>query len=139
MALQLTDLIYELNFKNGLVDQDNPVHVFWIRYAEKGQQQELNGIQRRFAYGIQTKKLSASLYEIYIVSYKKLKMWLENGLGDKWSLYTYINDKKIIVTSIFIKIAGGSFWSPNIEYVELRGTDLANNKFTKERVIPENN
>ncbi|MEO6315279.1 MAG: DUF4833 domain-containing protein [Chitinophagaceae bacterium] len=132
-------VIYELNLKNGAVDPDNPVHVFWIRYADKGQQQELNSIQKKIAYGIQTKKLSASLYEINIVSYKKLKMWLENAPGDKWLVYTYINEKKIIVTSIFVKINGGTFWAPKIEYVEMRGTDPATNEFTKTRFNLENN
>ena len=28
-------IVYELNYKNGLLDEDEPVHVFWIRYNEK--------------------------------------------------------------------------------------------------------
>src|SRR4051812_538498 len=45
-------IVYELNLKNGVPDADNPVHAFWLRYQEKGQQEELSYIQRKFAYGI---------------------------------------------------------------------------------------
>lgn len=40
-------LIYELNTNDaGELDTDNPLHVYWIRYAEKGQREELSYIQR---------------------------------------------------------------------------------------------
>ena len=35
-------IICELNFTDGIVDKDDPVHVFWIRYQDKGQLEELN-------------------------------------------------------------------------------------------------
>ncbi|HET7116164.1 MAG TPA: DUF4833 domain-containing protein, partial [Hanamia sp.] len=45
-------IMVDLNVKNDQLDMDNPVHVYWIRYQEKGQSEELNWIQRKFAYGI---------------------------------------------------------------------------------------
>src|SRR5258705_13711811 len=49
----INTVIYELNFKNGMVDTVEPVHVFWICYAEHGQQEELTELQRKRAYGLQ--------------------------------------------------------------------------------------
>ncbi len=127
-------IVYELNYKNGVFDYENPIHEFWIRYQEKGQQQELSYIQRKFAYGIKSKKLSNNRYELSFVSYKKYKMYLEPGLDNKFYVYTNINKKKVILTRIFLKISGGSFWSPNIEYIELSGIEPTSRSVVKERL-----
>ena len=128
-------IIYELNYKNGIVDVETPIHEYWIRYQEKGQQEELSYIQRKFAYGIKAKKIAESQYELAFVSYKKFKMYLRPGTDKKLYVFTNINHKVAILTSIFIKINGGSFWSPNIEYVEVSGIDPNTLTVTKERLI----
>ncbi|MEO6732002.1 MAG: DUF4833 domain-containing protein [Ferruginibacter sp.] len=127
-------VVYELNYKNGIVDTDNPVNAFWIRYQEKGQKEELSFIQRKFAYGLHTKKIADNHYELSLVSYKKYKMYLKQGSDKKFYVYTSINRKPAILTSIFIQINGGSFWSPNIEYVLITGIDLASRSVVKERL-----
>jgi len=66
----ISTLIYELNLKNGVLNETDPVHVFWIKYTEKGQHEELNYIQRNYAYGIRSKKLAKDSYELHFVSYK---------------------------------------------------------------------
>ncbi|MFY7898562.1 MAG: DUF4833 domain-containing protein, partial [Chitinophagaceae bacterium] len=49
-------LVYEINYdKKGVVDSTNPVLVYWIRYAEGGEQKDLSYIQRNYAYGIKSK------------------------------------------------------------------------------------
>jgi hypothetical protein len=44
-----------------------------------------------------------------------------------------INQKQAILNRIFIKINGGSFWFPNVEYVELSGFDPATGAPVSER------
>lgn len=128
-------IVYELNYKNGEIDFENPVHEFWIRYQENGQRQELSYIQRKFAYGIKSKKLGDNRYELSFVSYKKYKMYLEPGPDKRLNVYTKINNKKVMLTSIFLKIReGGSFWSPNIEYVEVSGIEPLSRSIVKEKV-----
>ncbi|MBC7889357.1 MAG: DUF4833 domain-containing protein [Ferruginibacter sp.] len=127
-------IVYELNYLNGALDPVNPVHEFWIRYQEKGQREELSYIQRKFAYGIKTKKIRANQYELSFVSYKKYKMYLEAGPDNRFYVYTTINSKKVILTSIFLKINGGSFWSPNIEYVEISGIEPVSRSVVKEKL-----
>lgn len=57
-------LIYALNLeKNGSINPDRPIQVYWIWYGEKGQKKELGYIQRKFAYGIDTKPLGGGKYE----------------------------------------------------------------------------
>jgi len=117
-------IVYELNVKsNGELDIESPVHAFWIRYQDKGQKEELNYIQRNFAYGMKSKTLSKDQYELHFVSYKTKKFILKKGTDNKISLFTDINKKQAIIKNIFVRVKGGSFWLPNVEYVELKGTD----------------
>lgn len=119
----INTLIYELNVKNGALVEDDPIHVFWIRYSEKGQHDELNYIQRNFAYGIKSKMINKDFYEIHFVSYKKKLMFLKKTSDNKFFVFTDINKKQAILKQVFIRVNGGSFWVPNIEYVELKGID----------------
>jgi hypothetical protein len=127
-------IVYELNYKNGILDAENPVHEVWLRYQEKGQRKELSYIQRKFAYGIKARRLETNRYELSIVSYRKYKMYLEPGPDKKLFVYSDINRKKVILTSIFLRINGGSFWSPNVEFVDLAGIEPTSQTVVKERV-----
>jgi hypothetical protein len=127
-------IVYELNYQDGVIDKDNPVHGFWIRYQERGQREDLSFIQRKFAYGLKTRQIAENNYELSFVSYKKYKMYLRMGADKKFYVYTNINQKPAILTSIFIKINGGSFWSPNVEYVEISGIEPNTHSVIKERL-----
>lgn len=41
----------------------------------------------------------------------------------KYHIFALIAQKQVILNRIFVKIEGGSFWLPNVVYVELKGTD----------------
>ena len=127
-------LIYEINYNNGNLDKENPLHGYWIRYQEDGQKEELNFIQKTFAYGIKTKNIAENQYELCFVSYKKFKMYLRLGADKKFHLYTSINQKTAELTSIYLKINGGAFWTPNIEYVDIYGLDPISRSAVKERI-----
>jgi len=131
-------IVCELNLRNGELDEEKPVHVFWIRYQEEGQRQELSYIQRTFAYGIKIKPLSKDKYELWFVSYKKYRMRLMKDANGKFHVFTTIQGKLAILRSLFIKINGGSFWSPNVEYMEIKGADITNGGEISERINLEN-
>lgn len=128
-------IIYELNYAGTLIDKDDPVHAYWIRYSENGQTEDLNYVQRKFAYGINSKEIGTNKFELTFVSYKKYKMYLMVGSDKQYHIYTTINKRQIILNKIFIQVKGGSFWSPNIEFVELTGLDPITNLPVKERLI----
>ncbi len=121
-------IICELNLKNGSLNTEEPVHVYWIRYGERGQKAELSFVQRKFAYGIKTTKVGADKYELHFVSYKKYPMYLMKGANNKYNVYGTINQRQAIINRIFVKINGGSLFSPNVEYVEIKGTDPSTGK-----------
>ena len=132
----INTIICELNEKNGVADPDDPVHVLWIRYTEQKQRQELSFIQRHFAYGIKSRELGNDVFELRFVSYKKVPMYLKKSPVDNLHhVYVNIDNKQVILTRVFIKInPGGTFWSPNVEYLELRGTDPATGKELTQRI-----
>jgi len=132
----INTIICELNEKDGAPDPEDPVHVLWIRYTEQKQRQELNFIQRHFAYGIKSSRMGDGSYELHFVSYKKIPMYLRKSPVDQQHhVYVNIDNKQILLSRVFIKInPGGTFWSPNVEYLEFRGVDPANGKEMMQRV-----
>ena len=131
-------IVCELNLNSkGLPDEENPVNVFWIRYAEDGAKKELNYLQRAFAYGIKSHTVGNGTYKLNFVSYKKQTLFLMPSPKDNmYHIFTTINKKQAILNRLFIKIDGGSFWSPNVVYMELKGTDLATGNEVMERLKP---
>jgi phosphatidylglycerophosphate synthase len=124
----INTIICQLNTdENGNIIKDQPVNVFWMRYADKEGKKDLNYIQRKFAYGIQTKDIGNGNYELRFVSYKKFPLLLtKSGADKKYHVYVTANNKKIQLERIFLRIQGGSFWVPNVKYVELKGVDANN-------------
>jgi hypothetical protein len=127
-------IVYELNYENGVLNSEEPIHVYWRRYTEKGQKAELSYIQRHFAYGIKTKSLGTDYYEMHIVAYKKKVLYLKKASNNAYYVFTIVNNKTVLVKRIFIQINGGTFWSPNVEYVEFKGIDLVTGKETTEQI-----
>ncbi len=133
----INTIICQLNMdESGNLVKEQPVNVFWMRYADKEGKKDLNYIQRKFAYGIQTKDIGNGNYELRFVSYKKFPLLLTKSSADKkYHVYVTANNKKIQLERIFLRIEGGSFWVPNVKYVELKGYDASNpNKPITERI-----
>lgn len=120
-------IIYQLNLdKHGEIDKDEPVNVFWIRYGDNGEKKDLSYIQRKFAYGIISKNLGNGKFELKFTSHKKLPMYLyKSTIDKKYHVYATLNNKKMQIERIFLRIEGGSFWLPNVKYVEIKGYDSA--------------
>ncbi|WP_347156856.1 DUF4833 domain-containing protein [Pontibacter chitinilyticus] len=128
-------VIYQLNqTEQGGLNEQEPVHIFWIRYADKGERKELNYIQRKFAYGLKYKKIGKDSYELEFVSYPKLPLYLRKAADGKYHVYATINQKQAILDRIFVRIQGGTFWVPNVLYVELKGKDATTGKVVIERI-----
>jgi hypothetical protein len=130
-------VMYDLNTNaNGTLDVENPLHVYWIKYNEHGQKEELNYIQRKFAYGVTVKQKDGDDYDIRFVSYKKFPMSLMKDVDGKYHIFALIANKQIILKNLFVRVEGGSFWIPNILYVEVKGTDPLTGKEITDRFKP---
>lgn len=128
-------LIYKLNLdENGNLIKSAPVLIQWIRYAEKGEIKGLSYIQRKFAYGLETKEIAKDKYEIRFISYKKLPLYLYKNKDNEYQVSVNINAKTIKINRIFVRIEGGSFWIPNVKYAEVEGIDDLSGKSINERI-----
>jgi phosphatidylglycerophosphate synthase len=130
-------IIYDLNIqKDGKLDEDEPVNVYWIRYADGGEKKDLNYIQRKFAYGIKVKNLGNDKYSIHSVAYAKKEMFLMKSPSGDYHVYAKIGNTMAILNRIYLQIEGGTFWFPNVVYIELKGIDPASGKEIKEQIKP---
>jgi len=129
-------IMYELNDKSGHLDPENPIHVYWIKYAEQGQREELNYIQRKFAYGLIFKPAGVDQYDVRFVSYKKFPLTLMKADDGKYHIFATVEQKQMMLSRIFVKIEGGSFMLPNVVYIELKGTDPSTGREITNRFKP---
>ncbi len=130
-------ICYELNInEKGQLEEGSPIHAFWIRYPEGGAHKDLNYIQRKFAYGINAKKIGNGQYELRSVAYSKLPLLLKKDTKNQYRVYTDIAQKECVLQRVFIRIDGGTFWSPNVLYIELKGTETATGKIIVHRFKP---
>lgn len=130
-------ICYELQTdRHGNLARSTPVKPFWIRYAENGAKTELNYIQRTFAYGIKSKRIGENQYELRAVAYPKHRLVLKKDQDNRYRVFTEIHQKESILKRIFIRIDGGTFWSPNVLYIELTGVEVATGKPVVQRIIP---
>jgi len=128
-------IVCQLNLDSeGKVDQKTPVNVFWIRYTEGAKRTELNFIQRKFAYGITSKQISADKHELRFVSYSKYPMYLMKGKDKKYHVFSKVANRQAILNSIYVHIDGGTFWVPNVVYVEFKATDPDTGEQLTERI-----
>lgn len=138
-STNINALSYDINIdKNtGKPDEDSPLHVYWLQYAEKnGEPSELTYIQRKFAYGVSSNALGNDKYDIRIMSYKKIPLTLMRAVDGKYHIFATVAKKQIVLQKIFIQIDGGTMWSPNIVYIEMKGTDPVTGKEVTERFKP---
>ncbi|MGI4744351.1 MAG: DUF4833 domain-containing protein [Janthinobacterium lividum] len=126
-------VIYQLNVdRAGQLDEDEPVRVFWIRYTEQGRHKDLNFIQRKFAYGLTAKKVAADKYELKFAAYDKVPFFLQKSSTDNaYHVYTVVAGKQILLSRVYLHIEGGTFWVPNVKYIEFKGSNAA----TREPIV----
>ena len=61
---------------------------------------------------------------------------MQSPKDNKYHVYATITQKQSILNRLFLKVEGGTFWSPNVVYMEMKGIDVATGKETVERFKP---
>lgn len=118
-------IVYALNYDNQKkLKESEPVKVYWIRYDDPGAPvKDLNYIQKKFAYGIKSQKSGKDIWNVSMVAYDKLPLTLKKGNKKEYRVYVRINGKEYIFKRAYIKVDGGTFWSPNIPYIDIYAQD----------------
>lgn len=133
-------IVYAINYNaDSTINEKEPVKVYWIRYADKGETLPLTSVQKQFAYGVESKEIDKEKkwFKINLTAYNKTEIFIMNSTADKnYKAFTKINGKMAILKRVFFKTDGGTFWNPNVVYVELAGKEIANGKPTLEQFKP---
>jgi hypothetical protein len=128
-------VMYEANRKtNTALNPENPVQVYWLRYAEKGQRQGLNYIERTMAYGVRCEKEKDGKYIMrFLASRKKWAEILLDKQGQARALMM-INKKMSMLHKIFVQVADTGLL-PKVQYIEFYGEDVSSHKPTYEKML----
>lgn len=120
-------LVYELNFNSaGKLHTDSPIKVSWIKYGQDHKLRELTSLEKKFACRIQTKPIGNEEYEIRLVDYKKMPLYLKKSeVDNRYHMYIKDEGKNLLLKRVFVRINGGSFWFPSVRYIDLITTNSA--------------
>ncbi len=139
-TINANTIVYVLNEdEDGNLDELNPIKVYWIKYAEKGKIDPLSYVQQNYAYGVKSQIVNKEKHTFMFefVSYSKKTFYLmRSQLDNKYHVYASINNKMAIVNNIQVKIEGGTFWVPNVKYVEVKAFDQTTNTEVTEIIKP---
>lgn len=138
-SLNKNTIVYQLNTRGDEIDEKEPVKIFWVNYAGKGDTEPLNYLQRKYAYGLTVNLLDKEkkTFAMNFVSYKKQILYLIRSPKEKkYEVFSYFNNKLVIVKRIYIHIEGGAFWTPKVKYINISVKDPIRNEEYVEKVIP---
>lgn len=135
-SMNANTIVYAARVKDGGFDPAQPVEVFWRRYEEEGQRQDLSSLERRFAFGVKAEPARGQpgSYVVRVVSYP-----------DRPALLRMVNG----VPQLELKVAGEpsvldhaylhldeSGRVPRVTQVDLYGTSLRTGKPVSESFTP---
>jgi len=120
---------------DGKLYQKEPIIAYWLRLADQGQVQELSWIQRKFAYGFDSKFHRAS-------DTVTLKMAADIGQPiqirrqkGKYKAIVEIDGRPSELEKIFIQSHGKGV-SVTVDYIDIYGIDLETGQKTNMRIEP---
>jgi hypothetical protein len=131
-------VIYQANFLTGQrLSPQKPVDVYWIRYAEQGQREELSALQWQMAYGYQhqVSATNPDAYEIRLNAYPKRPLQIVSQQGKPVALMR-INGQQACLQKIFVQLASSFRLVPKVAYIELYGVDTNTGQPVYERIAP---
>ena len=114
----------------------SPVNAYWI--LENGRREELNSIERNYAYGIvRQEKLHKDKFKIILAAFKSLEIIVER-INDSFKAVICINGRESILQKIYIKSEEARAGLPKVLYVDLFGRIKETGLPIKERITPNN-
>ena len=127
-------VLYEVNLLNNkTIDPKNPVSVYWLRYAEKGQKRDLNMMERNFAYGVKCTASGTDQYMMQFVASKTRHVEIHMDQKGQANAIMDISGKPSRLMKIFVHVAEDGWW-PKVDYVEFFGVDRSSNEPTYEKL-----
>ncbi len=116
------------------LSDSRPVNVYWV--LENGRREELNPIERKYAYGIaRQEKVDRDKFKVILAAFKGLEIIVEK-LNDSFKAVVSINGTESILQKIYVKSEETQAGLPRVLYVELFGRNKETGRPVKERISP---
>jgi hypothetical protein len=111
-----------------------PVNAYWI--LENGKREELNSIERKYAYGvIRQEKLDKGKFKVILAAFKSWEIIVER-VNDSFKAVVSINGRESILQRIYINSEETRVGFPRVLYVELFGRIKETGLPVRERIAP---
>jgi len=131
----INTVCYTVNLNDdGGVDLNDPIDIFWIRYAEDGKRKKLNTFQREFGYGLSFKTITADSVVIKALAFPNRTMHLVKNENKIYVVKMKISEQPCELKRVYIRITGGSALTPQIECIEFYGINSATRELITERI-----
>jgi hypothetical protein len=112
----------------------DPVTVHWV--LENGKMEELNLVQRKYAYGILLQeRLEKNRLRIVLAAFKDLQIIVERVNGD-YKAVVPINGVQSILDKIYVKAEERRVGFPKITFIDVFGRALNTHSPVQERILP---
>ncbi len=123
-----------LTGNDNILDSD-PVSVYWV--LENGTRQNLDVIQRRLAYGIDSyQKLAENRFKVIFVALKDREVIVEKVDGF-FKAITTINGKLSVLERVYVEAREKWTGLPQVVYADLFGRDKETGLPVSERMVPK--
>lgn len=132
-------VVYDAKFgADGQFQKDQPIDVYWLRFSDYGQRQDLNYLQRTLAYGVSARMAeSANEYIFNLVSYGQRKFRLKKNAQGRPVAVMMLNGKEVYLKRVFIDLEPTLFGlKPNIHFVEIFGIEALTGRMAYEKFVP---
>jgi len=123
---------------DGSINEYDPAHVYWRRFAEDGRIKKLGFLERNLAFGVEMRKWKTNTgkYIANLVSYPKLKVLVEpTGDGGAHALLR-ISGKLVRLTCIYVEWRKSMGIIPNVLHFDVVGHTVDGNERMVERILP---
>lgn len=128
-------VMYDLNLlPNKTINSEDPVNVYWIRYAENGQKKKLNYIERVLAYGVNCKPFRGNAFLLHFNASSSKEVLVTMDAKGQARAEMLISKQKSYLEKIFVTVTEGGWRFPKVNYVEFFGTDVGTGQQTYEKM-----
>ncbi|MCL2389831.1 MAG: DUF4833 domain-containing protein [Endomicrobia bacterium] len=123
---------YDANVNNGVIDSKNPIDVYWILHASRGQRAELSSFERR-AFGFTVKYNEGGYFDLALnaVPDRNIKVFMVNGEPKAKIL---INGEEVFLTKVYVSARSNLIGIPRVSFYTIYGTDVNTGNEVSERI-----
>lgn len=120
--------------ENSRLSDARPVKAYWI--LESGRREELNPIEKEYAYGIvHQEKLGEDKFRVILAGFKGVEIIVER-MNDSFKAMVSINGRESILERIYVKSEESRTGLPKVLYIDLFGRTKETGLPIRERIAP---